>query len=160
LSRRVEMDIEAAVIHRFDGKRKFARRNYTRNAGETCHASDRHDWNSRLYRRSPALADLARTLPRCARYHYVLINSVHFGSSPCHTDSDLALSTHAVAWSVPRRPRVAATAYTLRVAMCACVLAGLTIPAWGAWRATGPFGGDAEVIRVVPGQRDFVIAAS
>jgi photosystem II stability/assembly factor-like uncharacterized protein len=30
----------------------------------------------------------------------------------------------------------------------------------GAWRATGPFGGDAEVIRVVPGQRDLVIAAS
>src|SRR5215472_1883734 len=28
------------------------------------------------------------------------------------------------------------------------------------WKATGPFGGDAEVIRAVPGVRDFVIAAS
>ena len=30
----------------------------------------------------------------------------------------------------------------------------------GAWRATGPFGGDAEVIRIVPKVRDLVVAAS
>jgi photosystem II stability/assembly factor-like uncharacterized protein len=28
------------------------------------------------------------------------------------------------------------------------------------WRATGPFGGDAEVIRAIPGVRDMVVAAS
>ncbi|MGD1068707.1 MAG: hypothetical protein ABSB15_01090 [Bryobacteraceae bacterium] len=32
--------------------------------------------------------------------------------------------------------------------------------AFAAWRATGPFGGDAEVIRVVPRVKDLVIAAA
>ncbi len=32
--------------------------------------------------------------------------------------------------------------------------------ALGAWRATGPFGGDAEVVRIVPRVKDLVIAAA
>jgi len=43
--------------------------------------------------------------------------------------------------------------------------AALVIPnagqrAFAAWRATGPFGGDAEVIRVVPATKDLVLAAA
>src|SRR5580704_7862189 len=32
--------------------------------------------------------------------------------------------------------------------------------AFAAWRATGPFGGDAELVRVVPKSRGFVIAGA
>jgi photosystem II stability/assembly factor-like uncharacterized protein len=40
------------------------------------------------------------------------------------------------------------------------LLSVFTVAASGEWRATGPFGGDAELVRVVPKSRGFVIAGT
>jgi len=53
--------------------------------------------------------------------------------------------------------------FAVRLATLATVLilaSGFFSAALGAWRATGPFGGDAEVIRTVPKVRNLVIAGA
>src|SRR5665213_892418 len=53
--------------------------------------------------------------------------------------------------------------FAVRLAISATVLAGNPLiqnRAVAAWRATGPFGGDAEVIRTVPGVPDLVVAGA
>src|SRR5689334_4891381 len=52
--------------------------------------------------------------------------------------------------------------FAVRLLFCAAALMSAIVGqrAKAEWRATGPFGGDAEVIRVVPKVKDLVIAAA
>src|SRR5258708_38226374 len=73
------------------------------------------------------------------------INSVHFVRRAWQTKNRLFQFTHLTPG---------------KVAMLAAILAASCGSASGAWRATGPFGGDAEVIRAIPKVRDMVVAAA
>jgi photosystem II stability/assembly factor-like uncharacterized protein len=45
-------------------------------------------------------------------------------------------------------------------AIAACAFLFVSLPAAGEWRTTGPYGGDAELVRVVPKTRGLVIAGA